>query len=493
MLVLLAAVLIASIVVDAVVRPRRSGIRRWSGLLFHGLTMTATFGLCLAISGNASVAGALALALMALFMAASNAKNAVLGEPLVFSDLALLSFVLRHPRFYFSAVPAWQRWVATIAALSAALTFVRLSSLALPQHLAGVALLTLASGALWLLLHSGWARQLTPTPDLHCDVARYGLLATLLLYWRRWRETGDPQPCPVISETRLGAPELIIVVQCESFADPIAITGDTSLRLPGLAAAQAIAWRWGDLAVSGFGAYTMRSEYAVLFGRSEEALGFRRFDPFLTALRETSYSLSARLKGTGYRAIFAHPYDMRFYGRDRLMPAIGFDALVEQNGFPPVPQGARYVDDRALGRKLIELAQEEPGPLLIYAVTMENHGPWEGEAADGPEGRLETFLRRLRNSDEMLNDLIASLRSAGRPALLAFFGDHRPSIPGVVVPGEARHTPYILVRFDAEGRPVTGGTRADLTPAEFHHAILACVKQVDGNAIDQGTVVTTAS
>jgi hypothetical protein len=493
MFVLLAALLIASIALDAFVRPCRSSIRHWSGLLFHGLTMTATFGLCLAVSGNAYVAAALALALMALFMAASNAKNAVLGEPLVFSDLALLSFVLRHPRFYFSAVPAWQRWIAAIVALVAALTLGRLSSLALAPHLAGVALLILASGALWPLLHSGWARQLTPTPDLHRDVARHGLLATLLLYWRRWRESPDPQPCPAISQTRPDAPELIIVVQCESFADPVEITGGTGHRLPGLAAAQTIARQWGDLAVSGFGAYTMRSEYAVLFGRGEDALGFRRFDPFLTALRETSYALSARLKGAGYRAIFVHPYDMRFYGRDRLMPAIGFDALVGQEGFPPVPQGARYVDDRTLGRKLIELAQGEPAPLFLYAVTMENHGPWEGDAVDGPESRLDTFLRRLRSSDDMLNDLIDSLRSAGRPACLVFFGDHRPSIPGVVVPGEARHTPYILVRFDAEGRPITGGTRADLTPAELHHAILACVDQTDGKTADQGAIVTTAS
>jgi hypothetical protein len=39
----------------------------------------------------------------------------MLGEPLVFSDLALLIAVVRHPRFYFTAIPQRQRWLAAIA------------------------------------------------------------------------------------------------------------------------------------------------------------------------------------------------------------------------------------------------------------------------------------------------------------------------------------------------------------------------------------------
>ena len=58
-------------------------------------------------------------------------------------------------------------------------------------------------------------------------------------------------------------------------------------------------------------------------------------------------------------------------------------------------------------------------------------------------------------------------------ALLVFFGDHRPSIPGVTEPGPVRHTPYVMLRLDAAGRAMgQADSRVDLSPAQLHHAIL---------------------
>lgn len=64
-----------------------------------------------------------------------------------------------------------------------------------------------------------------------------------------------------------------MIVQCESFTDPVTLFGDPALALPGLERARAMAWQSGRLLVSGFGAYTMRTEYGVLFGLPEEQLG----------------------------------------------------------------------------------------------------------------------------------------------------------------------------------------------------------------------------
>lgn len=51
----------------------------------------------------------------------------------------------------------------------------------------------------------------------------------------------------------------------------------------------------------------------------------------------------------------------------------------------------------------------------------------------------------------MLSMLSERVAAKGRPALLVFFGDHRPSIPGVIEPGGPRHTPYIMLRSVAMG------------------------------------------
>jgi hypothetical protein len=476
------AMLAASLLLDAAVRPRSGHLRRWQGVSLHLLAMTGMFALWLVAFGNATAAAVMAIAAMALFTVASNAKHKMLGEPLVFSDLALIAGIIRHPRFYFTAIPARQRWIAAIGAAVAVIALVPLISTRPQPHLMGAGLLLWASGATWLLLRARWFDSIASTPDLAGDVARFGLIATLLFYWRRWRRTPDPRPCPVLAPiddlAGSAAPQLIVIVQCESFADPAEFTDEASPSLLGLDRARAMAWQHGDLHVSGFGAYTMRTEYGVLFGRSENALGFRRYDPFLTAQGEASYALPARLAGAGYRSSFIHPHDMRFYSRDRLMPAIGFDEVIGESGFAPAPAGGgRYVDDRTLGAALVDLARQATTPRLIYAVTMENHGPWDSDNARDAAGRLDAYLGRLRSSDAMLDDLIQYLSTDGRPALLVFFGDHRPSIPGVTAPGGARHTPYVVVRFDAGGRILKGESAAiDLTPAALHHLVLRCVQ-----------------
>lgn len=470
------ALLAGSLILDSFVRPRAAArlLRSPAGMALHCLIVIAVFGLLLTISGDVPAAAIIALAAVALFIMVSNAKRAVLGEPLVFTDLALVGAVFHHPQFYLSALKLGQKAALVLAApvIPALLWWVFVPSLV--SHLAGLALLLTGP---WLVRRavrlSPWS-HLAQTPDVEADVQRHGLFATLVLYHARWRETCDPAPCaPVSARPRLG--ELAVVIQCESFADPVEIFGDAALGLPGLDAARAQAWRWGDLQVSGFGAYTMRTEYGVLFGRSEEALGFRRFDPFLTALGEASFALPTRLAAAGWRSLFLHPHDMRFYNREEIMRAAGFAELVGEYRFsPPAPGQGRYVTDAAMTVEIVSLAQQAVDATLIYAVTIENHGPWEARAEAGSLN--DGYLRLVRNSDEMLATLCDELAKLKRPATLVFFGDHRPSIPGVSMPGEARHTPYVILRYDAEGRIVRGdGRRVDLAPAQLHQVVLGAL------------------
>ena len=479
--------IVGATVLDALVRPRpdlrTASLRGFAGLWILTCMTGALFGLFLAICGNTGVALALVLAMQALLSVASNAKHAMLGEPLLFCDLELIGAIFRHPQFYLSAVAIWQRVVAAIAAAVLLGVLIWLSNLDPATHLAGLAIMMAGLSALVLSLLGGRASRLSPRPDVVADVRRHGLYPTLLLYWLRWLESRDPPPAASLDAISSGddeALELLVVIQCESFADPVvlfeqAVPG-ADFALPGLAAARAAACQWGDLHVSGFGAYTMRTEYGVLFGRGEDALGFRRYNPFLTALGEASYALPARL-GPRWRSLFVHPHDMRFYGRDRIMPAGGFAELVGEDRFaPPAPGEGRYVTDAAIADEVVALASAAQQPSLIYAVTIENHGPWASDGIPGGDELVAGYLQLVKKGDAMLSGLIRRLGDLRRPALLVFFGDHRPSIPGASMPGGDRHTPYAMIRFDSVGRIVTDGNRrVDLTPAALHHAILGTV------------------
>jgi len=472
----------ATAVLDHKVRPRPRwhrplAGRSFVGLCLHGLIITAVFGVVLAICGHVVASAALALALMALLTIVSNAKRAMLGEPLVFSDLALIGAVFRHPQFYMSALNLAQKAMLVLLAIVVPGLLWWLFVPVLLPHIAGGVLAAGALGLLGVALHRAPWSTLGRVPDAPADVERLGLLPTLLLHWLRWRESVDPPAFPpfeVNAQRAADTPEIAIVIQCESFADPAELFGDGAQQLPGLAHARSVAWQSGNLEVCGFGAYTMRTEYGVLFGRNEEQLGFRRFDPFLTALGEVTYAMSARLGALGWRSLFVHPHDMRFYNRDKIMRAAGFAELVGQERFdPPAAGEGRYVSDAAMAARIIELSEDAQQPTLLYAVTIENHGPWSGTGRDRPDALKQGYLRLVGNSDAMLTTLTGALAALKKPALLAFFGDHRPSIPGVSMPGGARYTPYVIVRTDAAGQFMEGGgVQQDMTPAQLHHTII---------------------
>ncbi len=463
--------LAASLLADALVRERRR--RSLAGVWLHVLIVLVTAGLVQALCGNAMVSALVALGLVAMLALVSNAKNAMLGEPLVFSDLALLAAVFRHPQFYLSALQQWQlaALVAGAAGLLALLAWQFVAAV-LP-HLAGLAVLVAALLLIRISLMLPPWRALALVPDARADLARHGLLASLLLYWWRWQASTNPPMC----DSALPPPrspgasaELVVVVQCESFACPGELFGDPALALPGLAAARCGAWHHGRLLVSGFGAYTNRTEYGVIFGRDEDVLGFRRYDPFLTALGEVSHALPARLAHAGWRSLFVHPHDLGFYNRDTIMPAAGFAELVGPDAFVMPAKGEhRYVTDDAIADVIMDCARSAAVPTLIHAVTIENHGPWP---ADCNGHRSSAYLRLVGKGDAMLARLTQEIAALRKPAILLFYGDHRPSIAGLIDPGGDRDTPYVLLRFGADGELLHGtGQPRDLSPAQLHHLL----------------------
>lgn len=461
-----------SLLVDGLVRPR--ALRSLRGIWVHTLLVIGWAGLVLAFSGSLLVTGFVTLAVVATFSLVSNAKRAVLGEPLLFTDLVLIGAVFRHPQFYLSALKRWQLAALALGAAGLVVIVAWQFETAILPHLAGLVLLLAAVGLLTITLALPPWRGMAQVPDAAVDVRAHGLLATLLLYWRRWRAAPDPAP----TSAALPAPakaELVVMVQCESFANPVELFDDPTLALPGLTMARQLAWMEGRLLVSGFGAYTMRSEYGVIFGKEEADLGFRRFDPYLTAIGEASHALPARLERSGWRSLFLHPHDLRFYGRDRILPAAGFAELVGPEAFAPPAEG-RYVTDDAVADVILAKAGEASGPTLIHAVTIENHGPWPVDRTGAHGVQSGAYLRLVARGDAMLRRLIEEVPRLGRPAVLVFYGDHRPSIPGAVEPGGDRHTPFVILRFAADGTPVPGSrTTQDLTPAALHHAVIAAI------------------
>lgn len=430
---------------------RGARARRSAWALLDAAPVAALYLLLLALTARPVMAGGFSAGLVLFLGVADRAKRAALGEPLVFTDGGLLWQVVAHPRFYLPFVP--KTVVAGGLGLGALAFLLVLAwepalGIGFGQRLALVAaaaaLLLLLLRPLLLLRGAALAR------DPARDAASFGPMASFALHARRAaterpaRRAAHP-PAPAIAAPGAAMPHLLLL-QLESFCDPRRLGIVAALPHWDALGAQSIAC--GSLAVPGFGANTMRTEFAVLTGLADDVLGLDRLNPYFRFARAPVTSLAWTLRGAGYDTACLHPFDARFFGRDRVLPALGFQRFEAAPAFADAPREAGLVTDAAIGDRLAAELAAASGPSFLYAITVAGHGPWPG-----PDPTA-SWAARMAATDAMLGRLADAARRHARPVVLAAFGDHRPALPAA---RGGTDTDYLVWRSDAAG---TGAVRS---------------------------------
>ncbi|MEH3119553.1 MAG: LTA synthase family protein [Methylorubrum populi] len=453
-LVPLAVALAGSFAIEAAASPRRPSLRP-GDLAIRALGYALITLFWFQFSWRPWLAACSCLLTLAILSVVDRLKRTVIGEPMVFSDFALLAQVPRHPELYYTLPLTDPRMGGPLLlGVAGVVAWYRLEPAALPEGTAAslLAMLglpaALASLALAALTPPGraWLRRRLPRPDLDRDVARFGLVASLMGYaLRRRGEARTPPAFGALPAEAGAAPEdeVVVVVQLESFLDPARLGGPD---LPLMARIRAQAAQYGRLAVPAHGAYTMRTEHAVLTGCEPEALGFGRFDPYLARKGEEPTSLARLARAAGFETVFVHPFHRDFFDRARVFRRLGFERLVMEEDFADAPRVGPYIGDVAVAERILAEAAPERGRTFVFSVTMENHGPWKAGRLAGLDAPLAQYLHHVAHTGQAVERLIDGL--AGRRATLCVFGDHAPSLPGLR-PTETGPlaTDYALFRF----------------------------------------------
>ncbi len=483
-------------------RLARAEGRRMVAVLLDAAPAILGWAAFLGLSARPLFAGLLVFALAAGLAFADKVKRAVLREPVVFADMSELPQLFTHPELYLPFAGEILVIGGAIAILAALAAVFYLEPPLWFGRIEPAAATVLALGGLWLgvarqpLLGrvAAWLRGLGPSGDPAEDGRKIGPLASLFVHGiiaraeRRARQAQVRPPLTSATAAPPGRPmPCLLIVQCESFFDArLMHPGIAPHLLEGFDRACREGAASGRLEVPGWGANTLRTEFSVLTGLGDEALGFDRFNPYHAFARVPVASLAWRLRAQGYRTICLHPFDRRFFRRDLVMPNLGFDEFIGIEGFGRKARGGGYVSDGELGDVMLDLvANREPG-LMIFAMTMENHGPWRakgpplgdelapGIAADAHYTALRRYLAGLRKADAMLAGLTASLGARGEPAVLAFYGDHLPSLPAYFDEfafADGR-TDYLLWRSSGGA-----GARRDLRAHELPALILDALRE----------------
>jgi hypothetical protein len=378
-----------------------------------------------------------------------------LHEPVVFSEMSELPHVFTHPHLYLPFAGPGLVLGGVIGAAAAGVALLVFEPAATtPRPLLALMLLVLVGVAGWnvsreplLARAAALMRRLLPSGEPYADAAALGPFAMLLAHCTiaRAERAGRRRalPMPRIRKAPSGPQRPIVIVQCESFFDarrlsplvpPDLLRGFEDCCRSGAS--------FGRIAVPGWGANTMRAEFAVMSGVPEAAIGYDRFNPYHAFARVPVASQVWRLRLSGYRTICLHPFDRSFFRRDLTMPALGFEEFLGRETLgggrkPP------YCPDLDLVPHILRVLDTLGPRTLIFVITMGNHGPWLDtghppaadladifDPASTPQGgELVRYLDGLRRSDAMLRLLLAGLRERGGDAVLGFYGDHLPSLP----------------------------------------------------------------
>ena len=439
---------------------RHSAGARWrrpAALLLDALWPAIGFGLALAATARPILSGIAVLALAAGLFLADRTKRVALREPVVFSDMDEFFQLFRHPQLYLPFAGTGRVVGGALVALAGVAGLFVLEPTVWPWSpwpglLAFAAIIALGAGLMRPPLLgpiAGALRRFAPTGDPARDAAALGLLVMLFSHGMiaraeraERRARAVPPAVPTLARPAPAGAEPIVLVQSESFFDARRLHPDVPRDLlPAYDACCAGALQRGLLSVPGWGANTMRTEFAALTGLSDSDLGYDRFNPYHAFARRPVSSLAWRLRARGYRTVCLHPFDRRFFRRDIAMPNLGFDAFLGPEHFVGAQRAGLYVADAEVARSIVDLVAADGPNLFVFAITMENHGPWSGTNGDAAGARrvpgsgaadpaLHQYLGGLRSADRMIERLTAAFMDK-HPGLLAFYGDHLPSLPAV--------------------------------------------------------------
>ncbi|WP_192929651.1 LTA synthase family protein [Alkaliphilus serpentinus] len=188
-----------------------------------------------------------------------------------------------------------------------------------------------------------------------------------------------------------------------------------------------------------YGGGTSNIEFEVMTGNSMHHLpsGAMAFQQYLG---KPTMSLASILKAQGYESIGIHSYEGWFWNRIQSYKNLGFDKFISKEYFTDLKHDGWYIADEVVTDMIIDEIEENDKPSFVYAVTMQNHGPYnqvrypenkikvENDISNESKVILETYLQGLSAADRSLEKLTNYLSKSDEPTIVVFFGDHLPML-----------------------------------------------------------------
>lgn len=362
----------------------------------------------------------ISIVLLGVILGIDSAKYKILKERFQYEDLFLYSQVFRFPKFYIPFVGAVRFWTLATSVLCATglvlyLNYIWLDSFDIYIWLTNIIFFI----ALNIIIH----RLVSINNQLSFDecISQFGMHMTVIIYIYRNRAKLSKLKSPNLNIENL--PRTIITVQSESYilADQIfdfKFSNDNH------------AYSSGKLEVPCYGAYTMRSEFAFLTGIANSQLRHSSFNPYRKAYKKITQSYIQQLKKLGYYCIVIHPFNKKFFNREKVFKHLGFDEFIDESYFNKIDI---FTPDAQLTDYIKKyLDQHSDQKTFMFVITIAGHGPYtlprkdpRAYNADSSDDEINVYIDLNYKATQMLKSLEQQIN---KDSMLIWYGDHKPSI-----------------------------------------------------------------
>ena len=399
----------------------------------------------------------------AAFIIADMQKMRILHQPLLPSDLLFIKQALIVTRYYIGG------FILFLGGAAVALTIYtlfrkRLPHLPLPKRArvsitALVAFAFVFCGSRFDSVTSTINRKMSLVDEFWNQLSNFkknGVLYAFLLnsesltvkrpteYGRTsvdriFRKVSPPESQPSADAT----PPDVIIYMNESFWD---ITSISELKLPHDPIphyhAHARHHPTQKFISPTFGGNTCYAEFEILTGMSygyfpQGASAYNQF------IHHSIPSLVHVFNENGYNTIGLHSFKRWFWNRGNVFRHLGFDEFISVESMDDAYKKGKFISDESLAQYIIKTAAASESPFFMYALSMQNHGPYDEERYDSLDHpvttslsatanrEVNTYIQGLTDADRSLKMVTDYIDTTSRKTMLIFFGDHLPGFVSV--------------------------------------------------------------
>ncbi len=184
---------------------------------------------------------------------------------------------------------------------------------------------------------------------------------------------------------------------------------------------------------------TSNAEFEVMTGYSTHFFN-EGYMLYTQELKHPYMSLASVLRSQDYKTVGIHPFWGWYYNRNEVYKYLGFDEFITEEYLSDLKRKGYYISDDVVTNTIIDKLEENTDPSFIFAVTMQNHGPYDDdrykemfldvEVSKDLENEdrkiLQTYAQGIYDADQALGELVDYIKGSDEPTILLFFGDHLP-------------------------------------------------------------------